>query len=160
VQHQLKFRSVPGNSERDQIVDQLRRVYEGPAWLGPSLKALLADVNETRARERTVAGAHTIWELVLHLAAWLRIARERLTATKTRDANDAENWPEMKGTWQEALTSLEQEERALEHAVRAFPEDRLQDTAPASEPQTYYVLLHGSIQHAAYHAGQIALLKK
>ena len=146
--------------EIDRIGDQLRRLYEGPSWLGPSLKELLSDVDEERARQRTIPDAHTIWELVLHITAWLRISRERLSATHNRDVDAAEDWPRMSGFWRDALSSLERETHALEQAIFAFPEERLQERAPAREAQSFYVLLHGVIQHSAYHAGQIALLKK
>jgi hypothetical protein len=44
-------------------------------------------------------------------------------------------------------------------AVRAFPESRLSDNAP-NRDHSFYVLLHGMVQHDLYHAGQIAILKK
>ena len=97
---------------------------------------------------------------MLHIGAWLRIARERLSATQTRDHSAEENWPNVTGSWPDALASLDREYHDLQRAILSFPDERLQDSAPASEPQTFYILLHGVIQHIAYHAGQIALLKK
>lgn len=96
----------------------------------------------------------------MHTAAWLRIARERLSATQTRDHTAEENWPVVTGSWPDALATLEREQRNLEAAILSLPDERLGASAPASEPQTFYILLHGVIQHIAYHAGQIALLKK
>ncbi len=148
------------DTEPQRIARQLRLFYDGPSWLGPSLKDLLSDIDEEQARRRGLTDAHTIWELVLHIAGWLRIARERLSATRTRDADSAEDWPPMANSWHDALSSLESEIDALEQAILQFPEERLQESAPATEAQTFYVLLHGVIQHSAYHAGQIALLKK
>lgn len=124
------------------------------------MKELLSGVDEDRARSRPVAGAHTIWELVLHMAAWLRIARERMFSVSNRDAGEAENWPPTSGSWEDAKGLLFSETIALEQAIVEFPEGRLEERAPANQPQTFYVLLHGVIQHSAYHAGQIALLKK
>ncbi len=145
--------------EIQRIADQLRRAYQGQAWHGPSLKELLADVTEEMSVRRPIQGAHTIQELVLHIAAWMRIARERLSATEVRDGTLEENWP-VAGAWSEALAGLEREQRALEEAILAFPADRLSERAPATERQTFYGLLHGVVQHNLYHAGQIALLKK
>lgn len=105
-------------------------------------------------------GAHTTWELVLHITAWLRIARERLSVTQDHDPSPAEDWPPISVPWSEATAALASEVHALEQAILAFPADRLYERAPAHEPQTFYQLLHGVIQHSAYHAGQIALLKK
>ncbi|MDQ2773911.1 MAG: DinB family protein [Acidobacteriota bacterium] len=147
-------------TETERIARQLRLFYEGPSWLGPPLKELLSDIGEEHARRRGLTDAHTIWDLVLHIAGWLRIARERLSATHTRDMDAAEDWPPMADSWNDALSSLETETDALEQAILKFPEERLQESAPATEAQTFYVLLHGVIQHSAYHAGQIALLKK
>lgn len=153
------------NNERPQretvrIADQLKRMYEGPAWHGPDLKAVLSDVTQEQAVRRPIEHAHSIWELVLHTTAWMRIARERLSASETRDHTDEENWPPAAGSWQNALTELDQEKRQLEEAILGFPDDRLDESAPATEPQTYYILLHGVLQHIAYHVGQISLLKK
>ncbi|HEX3684401.1 MAG TPA: DinB family protein [Bryobacteraceae bacterium] len=147
-------------SETARIADQLRRMYDGPAWHGPALKQLLAGVTEQQAAVRPIPNAHTIWEIVLHTTAWLRIARERLSATLTRDHTAEENWPAATGSWPEALATLEREHHELDSAILALREERLSAPAPASEPQTFYILLHGVIQHIAYHAGQIALLKK
>ena len=143
-----------------RIADQLRRMYEGPAWHGPALKELLADVTEEQAAARPIDNAHTIWEIVLHTSTWLRVARERLSATQNRDPSEDENWPAVSGSWRDALAALERDQGNLEQAVLSFPEERLNDPAPGTEPQTFYILLHGAIQHIAYHAGQIALLKK
>lgn len=131
-----------------------------PSLARPSLKELLSDIGEDRARRRPIEGAHTIWELVLHIAAWMRIARERFSATATRDHTAEENWPPTTGSLSDALATLNRERAEFEQAILAFPPERLNDTAPAPEPQTFYILLHGVVQHIAYHAGQIALLKK
>lgn len=146
--------------ETQRIADQLRRMYQGDAWHGPPLKELLDGINEQRAAARPIPGAHSIWELVLHTTSWIRIARERLHATQTRDYTAEENWPLVTGSWPEALEKLDREYDALQSAILSFPADRLGDPAPANEPQSFYVLLHGVVQHIAYHAGQIALLRK
>jgi uncharacterized damage-inducible protein DinB len=147
-------------TECERIALELQLVYEGPSWLGPSVKHLLSNVGEGQAKRKPITEAHSIQELVLHMAAWLRIARERLSATELRDASDDENWPAATMPWSDALSSLDVECSKLQKAIRVFPDDRLDEPAPAAEPQTFYVLLHGVIQHTAYHAGQIAMLKK
>jgi uncharacterized damage-inducible protein DinB len=146
--------------ESERIADQLRRMYQGPAWHGPALKELLDSITQPRAAARPIPNAHSIWELVLHTTAWLRIARGRLSATEPRDPTAEENWPVATASWSDTLAALEREYRELDNAIRSFPDERLNDPAPANEPQSFYVLLHGVVQHVAYHAGQIALLRK
>jgi uncharacterized damage-inducible protein DinB len=80
------------------------------------------------------------------------------------------DWPDVgKPTaerWQAALTRLQSAHDELIAAVKALPESRLYEatndtrSAPLGTGVSYYVLLHGIVQHDVYHAGQIALLKK
>ena len=74
--------------EVDRIADQLKRAYAGPAWHGPSLSELLKEVDAQRAAAHPLPGTHSIWELVLHIAAWdtavsRRLARDRAEIYKT-----------------------------------------------------------------------------
>ncbi|MBV9441166.1 MAG: DinB family protein, partial [Acidobacteriaceae bacterium] len=113
-------------SEAARIADQLRQWYTGPSWLGPSMTEILADIEEDLARSQPIARTHTIWELTLHISAWLKIARERLSATENRDPTSAQNWPAIEKPWREALIELETEVRALENAILSFPDNRLE----------------------------------
>ena len=146
--------------ETERIAEQLRLLFEGPSWLGPPVEALLADVSQETACKRASSGAHTIWELVLHIEAWLRIARVRLAASTPIDPREDESWPAPSGSWRDAITGLQKEATALRKAILSFPSARLEDVAPARELQTFYVLMHGVVQHSAYHAGQIAILRR
>jgi uncharacterized damage-inducible protein DinB len=146
--------------EIERIAEQLKLLFEGPSWLGPPIYTLLSDVSRDTASRRIHPNVHTGWELVLHMTAWLRIARERLSATSPIDPSEAENWPAPTGSLEDALASLRAETTALIRSLQSFPPERLDELAPATEPQTFYVLLHGVMQHSAYHAGQIAVMKK
>lgn len=150
-------------SETKRIADELRRAYEGEAWHGPSLGELLKGVTPEQAARRCIAGAHTIWELVLHIAAWEAFACAALAGTPMPDPTPEQDWPPVCDTspqaWAEVLTHLAQTQAALEAAVHSFPESRLSEIVPGRK-YNYYFLLHGIVQHNLYHAGQIALLKK
>jgi hypothetical protein len=54
---------------------------------------------------------------------------------------------------------LSRKHQELQEAVRALPESRLTETVPGKD-YDFYFMLHGEVQHALYHAGQIALLQK
>jgi uncharacterized damage-inducible protein DinB len=149
-------------SEIKRIQSQLRRAYEGPAWHGPSIKELLSDVNAEKAAARPVAGAHSIWELVLHISAWEDGARRRLSGDRA-ELSTEEDWPPVKDTddaaWRKTLEALETSNRRLREALDTVDEARLNE--PILEGMSsVYATLHGVVQHGLYHAGQIALLKK
>ena len=51
----------------------------------------------------------------------------------------------------------------LRQTIREFPPGRLAEQVPGTpdeDPTSFYIMLHGLAQHDAYHAGQIAQLKK
>ncbi len=79
--------------ETEQIADQLRRAMQGEAWSGPSLREALAGVTAEQAAARPIVGAHSIWELVLHIAAWEAIALRRLRGETVKDIPAEVDWP-------------------------------------------------------------------
>jgi uncharacterized damage-inducible protein DinB len=149
-------------SEIHRILDQMQRAWDGNAWHGPPLRALLADVSVAVAHARPVAAAHTIAEIVLHLAYWKDTVRRRL-AGETILPTEPEQWPAITdrsgAAWREALALLEARHRALVEAIARLDDSRLTDPIGGKDYDVY-VLLHGTIQHELYHAGQVALLKK
>lgn len=152
-------------SEAARIADQLRRAFDGEAWHGDSLFEILDGVKAAQAAARPIQGAHSIWELVLHIAAWDDAVLRRFAGVGV-ELSDAENFPTITDTSEAAwLTALAQVRRAhhdLIAAVNELQDSRLYEMVPGKEGahQTFYYMLHGVVQHELYHAGQIALLKK
>ena len=151
-------------TEIERIVDQLKRAYEGGAWHGPSVREALAGVTAEQAHARPLASAHSIVELVRHIAVWEDAGRRRLEGDRAQiEISSLEDWPPADDTsdapWEQAKAALDRGHQALVEAIAAVPESRLYE--PILEGMsTVYVTLHGVIQHDLYHAGQIAMLKK
>ena len=152
-----------------RIVDQLEREHAGDPWHGSPLSAILDGVTTEEAAARPLPGAHTIWELVLHMTGWKSEVRRRLSGAPAGDP-EAGDWPAVGEAtperWAQARENLELAHRLLVSAVKEFPEADLY--VPANDTRnrelgigvTYYELLHGIVQHDVYHAGQIAILKR
>jgi hypothetical protein len=51
------------------LADQIRRAFWGESWHGPSVREVLAGVSAEDAAAHPIAGAHSIWEIVLHLTS-------------------------------------------------------------------------------------------
>ncbi len=145
--------------ETKRLASQLRRSYEGPAWHGPSLRELLSGVTSEQAAAKPVSGAHSIWELVLHVTAWERQALAAVDGKKYETLTGEKDWPVAAETWQAALDDLESASRSLVTAIRAMADEKLNESVEGTE-YNFYFLLHGVVQHNLYHAGQIALLKR
>jgi hypothetical protein len=149
-------------TECDRISDQLYRAIHGDAWHGPPVRALLADVTVDIAVSHPIPGAHSIWEIVRHLTVWADIARRRV-AGEVVEPTPEQDWPAVgvvsATAWSEAVAALEQAYGDLRRVSLSVGDGHLDDRAPA-KPDTLYVLLHGLAQHAAYHGGQVAVLKR
>jgi uncharacterized damage-inducible protein DinB len=152
-------------SETARLADQIRRAFEGDAWHGDSLLELLNGVNAKTASAQPIKNVHSIWELVLHIAAWDDAVLKRTGGTAV-ELTDKQNFPPVKDTseaaWRKAIEHAKHTHSELVKAVAAFPDSRLQDQVPGKTENYYkfFYMFSGIVQHEIYHAGQIALLKK
>jgi len=151
--------------EIDRILDQMDRAFSGDAWHGPSLMSLLEGISAEDASKHAVHGAHSVWELVHHMASWYTILQHRLRG-ETVDVTTERDWPPVwevsEAAWKRALESLSESRARLRTVVAGMQDDQLDllDQKTSGPNTSRYVVLHGVIQHDLYHAGQIAILKK
>lgn len=152
-------------SESARLADQIRRAFEGQAWHGDSVLKLLRDVDAKTAAAHPIKDAHSIWELVLHIAAWDGAVRRRAGGVAV-SVSDKQNFPPVTDTsevaWRKAVEHLQHTHDELVKAVAAFPDSRLKQQVPgkAAKYHNFFYMFSGIVQHELYHAGQIALLKR
>jgi len=151
------------NNETLRIADQLRQVFSGNPWYGFPLTELLAGITAEEAAVRPLPSLHSIWELVLHMNLWARVALE---------ASQGVSMPKLYGTekdwltvdaasapaWQAAKEQIAETINHLAQAIARFDDTRLPETVPGREYDFEY-LFRGIIQHSVYHFGQIAMVK-
>ena len=150
-------------SEIEFVADQLKHAFDGEPWHGPALKEILEGVDAKTASARPISGAHRIWELVLHIAAWEQAINTRIVQRKPLQLTDEQNFPRIVDTsdeaWRKALEALRRSHAQLLATVSELTEKQLGEHVPG-KPYDIRFMLMGAAQHAAYHGGQIALLKK
>jgi uncharacterized damage-inducible protein DinB len=153
-------------SEVDRIRDQFRRAFDGEAWHGPSVMALLNGVTAEQAAARPIPGAHTIWELTQHIRAWEGACLRRLNGDPAQ-LPDSEDWMALsefsEASWEKTKQDLVDTHEQLLAAIAALDDSKLDQPImdhPSIPFSSTYVTLHGGVQHDLYHAGQIAILKK
>jgi uncharacterized damage-inducible protein DinB len=146
----------------ESIVDELKRAFDGEAWHGPAMMEVLEGVDSRIAAERPIPKAHSIWELVLHVAAWERVVTRRILG-ESLTLSDQENFGHIssvsENAWREAVKTLRENHAELIRTVSSLSESALERTVPGKSYNLDFMLL-GAVQHAAYHGGQIALLKR
>jgi uncharacterized damage-inducible protein DinB len=143
------------------LADQISRAFWGESWHGPSVREVLADVSAEDAAAHPIAGAHSIWEIVLHMTGGYILVLRRVRGERAQ-LSPEEAWPPVaefsSEAWRESQHTLEQLNQQLQSAVRAFPAERLSQELGSEYPA--YIQFCGTPQHDLYHAGQIVLLKK
>lgn len=150
-------------SEIARILDQLDRAYSGEAWHGPCLLRLIEGVSAEHASKHSIRGAHSIWELVNHIAAWNMIVQHELGG-EVVEISAERDWPPVweasEIAWMRSLETLAESRRRLRKAVEGLHDAQLDEKPVARSDNSRYLMLHGLVQHDLYHAGQIAVLKK
>jgi uncharacterized damage-inducible protein DinB len=152
-------------SETTRLADQVRRAFDGDAWHGDSVLELLDGVDAKVAAAHPIKNVHSIWELVLHIAAWDAAIIKRIGGAAV-ELDDEKNFPPVRDSseaaWRKAIEDAKHTHSGLVKAVAAFPDSRLQERIPGKTERyhDFFYSFSGIVQHELYHAGQIALLKK
>jgi uncharacterized damage-inducible protein DinB len=151
-----------GGATATQLARELETLAEGENWHGPTLHDLLDGVSAEAAAARPIAGAHTIWELVLHVTAWTDVFRRRLegTAAEEPEAGDFPAAPRPTShAWAESTQALFAAHGALTARVSRLSGADLAAPIPG-RPFDACFQVRAAIRHTVYHSGQIGLLRK
>jgi uncharacterized damage-inducible protein DinB len=123
---------------------------------------ILEGVDARMAAARPIAAGHSIWELVLHIAAWERVVSKRIQG-QALTLSDEENFGHTRQlnepAWREAVETLGSTHNELIRLTSNLKEAELNKRVPGKDYDLRFMLA-GAVQHAAYHGGQIALLKR
>jgi hypothetical protein len=154
------------NTECNRIGDALASAIGGDAWYGDPLSKILSNVTAGEAIVHPIANAHSIWELVLHVEAWVNFSLGAVRGVPIpawQTMPKEQDWPAVANAgdeeWRQAVNSFFSAHSKLVATLTTLNDDRLAETVPG-RTYNFYHLFHGMIQHAVYHGGQIALLKK
>ena len=154
---------------QDDIADRLLKAVTGPVWHGPALDELLGDVTAGQAAARPAAGLHSIGEIVEHVVFWCEDSRQRLPSvaggadSALPEPGQGTDWPPFDSRdasgWQKLLQEMREAHRRIAAAARLLSPDRLAARVPG-RTVTVEDMLRGVVEHAAYHGGQIAILRR
>jgi uncharacterized damage-inducible protein DinB len=148
-------------SRIDRIIDELTRALEHDPWHGPSIHDVIDDMAAAQAAAHPVSDAHSVWELVHHVTAWVRAVDTRVKGNVCELQGETD-WPPVRDTseqaWVAARDDLRRAQSELVATLRTLPDSDLTAIAPNRDYDLEH-LLNGLIQHHAYHTGQMSLLK-
>jgi len=155
--------------EVERLRRELTATLSGDPWYGSAVSNILDGIDADTAAAHPITGAHSIWELVVHMTAWVNEARRRLEGGPHRPPAEGD-WPAVRSTtpeaWADALAGLRQAHQDLARTIAAAEDSSLSRQIGGAQvdamgnPVSYYQTIIGILQHDTYHAGQIALLKR
>ena len=151
-----------GGQELAGILDDLERGFNGDAWHGPSLQSARGC-----DRRACIYPAHPGRPQYLgdgrHLSAWDEVVGKRISEQRPIDSPERGDFPPVTDTtataWSDALSELHRQHSRLVQIVSGLDEVRLRETVAGKSYSTAH-MIRGVLQHMAYHAGQIALIRK
>ena len=150
---------------KDELIDTLRRSFDGDAWHGPAFTDVVKGVTESQAARKPPGNAHSIWEITLHIAAWSNEVARRLHGHAPANPEEGD-WPVTGGSWDEAVQRVfNARDKVLAVVAQLTESDLDRRVGEDRNPElgtgfTYAGMLEGLAQHNTYHAGQIALLRR
>ena len=136
--------------------------YGTGAWYGADLRAAVSDVTPATAFTRPAAGRHNIAEVALHQAYWAGQIASKLTGSPAAPLPiDGEDWFDVSDdsrlSWGAIAAALDASQQRLSQAVSEVASGAR--TSPLGEAERFDLVV-GIMGHAAYHSGQIQLIKK
>jgi hypothetical protein len=150
--------TIDGRSVFARVLDE---GYGPGAWHGADMKAALADVTPAIAFRRPAPGRHSIAEIALHHAFYVRVVTGRLAGVDPEPFPlEGEDWFPISGerdmSWAAIAKLLEQYQGKLAAVVADISSGRISSPLTAAERFDNVLGITG---HAIYHAGQVQLVK-
>ncbi|WP_341839486.1 DinB family protein [Chitinophaga caseinilytica] len=144
------------------LSEALQHIYQGQPWLDVTFMEHLRELDAAQASRRFDT-SHNIWELVNHIIFWHQNVDRKLKGEKPEQEGDLPDFyfPENHGenNWQATLQRLDHSITHMAETIRNFPEEKLYSNVANTQHNAYYYI-QGVLQHAAYHLGQIVLIRK
>ena len=149
-------------SEVERIISHVRSIWDGPAWHGPAVWQVIGDLTAADAVRR-IGGAHTMLELVSHMAAWEEaVARGIETGVAQVAEGDNYGVPAGADAWEVATARLRKAQLRLLDVISSLSDADLDRTIQGEDPQPHKMrfTLYGLVHHDIYHSGQVQILKR
>lgn len=145
-----------------------RSVFKDP-WHGASLKDILESVTPEKVFFKPGINTHSIIELTLHINSWMEEVLNRFEGS-IPSIPVSGDWPvpenETPEFWETVKQRVYDNTNKLISVIDNFPDSKLTElvsgerNAALGTGFSFHGMIIGLLQHNAYHAGQISILKK
>lgn len=147
------------NKELIQLFEDL---FRGSAWIDVNLLSSLENLTYQTASQKIFSHQNSIWEIVNHLICWRKLVLKRILGKDL--PSPANNFFAPVSTvsakaWKQTIKKLKTSQTLW---IQYLQTADLSNFSTPNKPNNMssLKLLHGILQHDAYHLGQINLLVK
>lgn len=147
------------NFEIKRIIDQIERLHN-KNWAGLNLYEVLDEIDDYSANLLLPNFNHTIHQIARHLVTDY-VVLKRLQGIDYQISAE-ENWvpaDKLNVKWEDTVNAIKENKHDLIREVLKLSDESL-DKPILKELPSIYINLHGYIQHAYYHFGQIVLMAR
>jgi uncharacterized damage-inducible protein DinB len=148
--------------ETDRIIKLFDDLYQGTPWLDVTIMDTLKNLTPERAARKIKPDWNSVWEVINHVISWRLAILERIEGREVISPEHNFFVPvtdQSTEAWNITLERLQDSQDKWINYLRNFPEREF-DVVPDKKPYSKYELIHGILQHDAYHLGQIRILVK
>jgi hypothetical protein len=144
------------------IAKHFHEIHFGGNWTWSNLQDHLKDVTWEQATTK-VHSFNTIATLTYHLNYYIEVVTKVLQGQPLvgKDEQSFDHPPiRSQEDWDVMKSKILTEAETLAKLIEQVPENKWGETFIAEKYGNYYRNIHGMIEHAHYHLGQIVLIKK
>jgi uncharacterized damage-inducible protein DinB len=146
----------------NQIAKHFHDIYFGGNWTSVHIREALSDISLEEACFKHIS-LNSILALSFHISYYTAAVLEVLKGSDL-NARDADSYkhPEIKteSDWKEFQEKMFADALQFVQYLENLPSDSMEATFVDPKYGTYFRNIHGLIEHAHYHLGQIVLIKK
>lgn len=149
-------------TEQELLAKLFSDLFDGSSWIDVNIMNTLEEITAKEAATKVFPNFNSIWEIVNHQIRWRETVMRRLHGEEVespennyfsyiRDRSESA-WTQTRDAFRESQTVWPS------FMAQATKGELLKAVAPT--PFSGYELVHGILQHDAYHLGQVRLLLK
>ena len=146
----------------DQLAKHFRDVHFGGNWTEKNYRETLNDVTWRQAQQK-LTDLNSIATLAVHVKYFIPVVTKVFRGGSLQ-GKDTESFNyefiQSEADWEKFKLEWWDEAEVLAKLIEQFPEDHWFNDFVHPKYGTYYQQVHGMIEHAHYHLGQISLIKK
>src|SRR6476660_8383136 len=148
--------------EQEQLIKLFTDLFYCSSWIDVNIVNTLDEISAKEAATKPFPYFNSIWEIVNHMINWRETVLKRIQGENIESPEDnyfSSIRDRSEEAWQKTRERFRESQQQWLAEIKKMRRKEL-DLKHDFSPHSNYELLHGILQHDAYHLGQIRLQMK